>query len=167
MKSFTAFFENLTMGKKILLFLSPVITVLISMKAALLGLFILIIIDLITGIRKNLYEQGISTNPLKKSLWGSIKSYLLRKTWRKSYEYGMGIIVVIVLRILVLGKTEISAFDKVFSLVELAVIIPALIEVWSIAENLEAVSGRNILKRLFQFLPEKLKVLFTKEGKDV
>lgn len=167
MKSFTTFFENLTMGKKILLFLSPVITILISMKTALLGLFLLILLDLITGIRKSLYEQGISTNPLKRSLWGSIKSYLLRKTWRKAYEYGMGIIVVIVLRILVLGKIEIDVFDRVFSLVELAVIIPALIEVWSIAENLEAVSGRNLLKRLFQFLPKQLQALFTKENKDV
>lgn len=169
MDSITTFFGNLTVGKKILLFLAPLITLLISMKAALLALSIFLLLDLITGIRKTLYIRGVKTNPLKKSFWLSIESYLLRKTWKKAYEYGIGIIVVILFRILLIGEVIIPFFSLSFSLIELSVIIPCLIEAWSIFENLEAVSGRNILKRIFSLLPEKIRVILTplKTEKDV
>ena len=156
MKSITTFFQNITTGKKLLLLLTPIFTTILSMKSLLLGLIIFILLDLITGIRKNLHSKGISFNPLKKEFLISIKSYLLRQTWRKAYEYGIGIIVIVALETLVLGVTPISFIGKIFTLSELAVVVACCVEVWSLFENMEAVSGRNLLKKLKTLLPQKL-----------
>ena len=95
----------------------------------------------------------------------SIKSYLLRETWRKTYEYGLGIIVIVIFESLIFGVTPITLLDRTFSIAELSVLIPAAVELWSIYENMEAVSGRNIFKRLVFILPAPIKYLFTgKEG---
>lgn len=162
MNSISLFFSNLTKGKKLALLLAPILTLLLSMKAILLGLFILIIIDLITGIVKSLKEQNIKANVSKKLFWKSIKSYLLRKTWKKAYEYGLGIIVIVVFETLVFGSTSILIMSKSFTISELAVIIPAIIEIWSIFENIEAVSKNNVLKKLTLFFPAPLRNLFKK-----
>lgn len=163
MRSLLAFLSNTTLaGKGVALSLSTLLAVLISMKAALVGLCILIFLDLITGIRANLHDWGISCNPFKKLFWKSIKSYLLRKTWKKMYEYGIGIIVVAVLETLVFGSpASISLMEKIFSLAELSTIVPAIVEVWSIFENLESVSKNNILKRILFLLPPRVRSLFT------
>jgi len=165
MKSLLTFLKGTTLASKgVVLSLSTLLAVLLSMKAVLLGLAILIFIDLITGIRANLYDWGISCNPMKKIFWKSIKSYLLRKTWKKTYEYGLGIIVVAVLENLVLGAPmAIALGDKTFSLAELAAIVPAIVEVWSIFENFEVVSKKNILKRVILVLPPRMRSLFTGE----
>ena len=131
------------------------------MKIALIGLSILIFLDLVTGIGKNLKNKNLKANPFKKEYWKSIKSYLLRQTWRKAYEYGIGIIVVVVFETLVLGDTSIMLMSKTFSISQLAVVVPAIIEVWSIFENLEAKSGRNVLKKLITVLPRNIQNLFT------
>ena len=159
MKSIATFFQNLTIAKKLILALTPIVTMLISIKAALFGLLILITLDLITGIKKNLHQNNIPFNPLNKLFWKSIKSYLLRQTWRKMYEYGIGILVILVFETLVLGSTPIALLGKTFSITELSVLLPAAIEVWSIFENIEAVTGMNILKRLRPILPKPLQNL--------
>src|SRR5690554_6153561 len=101
------FFNDLTIAKKVLLALTPILSMIIDLQSALLGLFILINLDLLTGIRKTLHQRGVKFNPLKATFWKSIKSYLLRQTWRKSYEYGIGILVVITFEALVFGQTDI------------------------------------------------------------
>ena len=160
MKTTLAFFENLTLGKKILLLFTPIITILVSMKAALLGLVILLFIDLITGVRKSLHNSNVKINIFSRDFWMVIESNQLRKSWRKSYEYGIGILVVATLRTLILGEeTIINIFSKEFSLIELAIVIPAIIEIWSIFENVEAVSGYNPLKKLFSLFPKSLQLL--------
>lgn len=165
MKSISTFFSKITMGKGLLLLLSPLLTALISMKAALLGLLILIFIDLLTGIRKSHYEKNINFNPFNGVFWGSIKSYLLRQTWRKFYEYGIGILVVVVFETLVFGTPMNIIFaKKAFTLAEVLTVIPALIEVWSIFENLEAVSGKNVFKRIQYLLPISFRELFKKKS---
>lgn len=161
MKSLTAFFSNLTMGKKLLLLITPIISVIISMKTAIFGLWLLIFFDLLTGIRKSLHNKGIKFNPFKAVFWKAIKSYLLRQTWRKTYEYGLGIIIIIIFESLVLGSTPIALIGKSFTIAELSVLIPSTVEVWSIFENFEAVSGKNILKKLKELLPPALSKLFT------
>ncbi len=165
MKSLIIFFEKLTFGKKVALLTAPVLTLLISMKLLIIGLWLLVFFDLLTGIRKNLHISGISFNPFKKAFWKAIKSYLLRRTWKKTYEYGMGIIVIAVLESLILGGTPITILAKTFSLTELSIVIPALVEVWSIGENLEAISGRNFLKSLLPLMPKPIRVLFSKKEK--
>lgn len=152
MKSMGLFFKQLTTGKKVLLATTPIISIIFSMKLLLLGLWLLIIIDLLTGISKSLYQKNIKCNPLKKNFWLSIKSYLLRKTWRKTYEYAFGIIAIIILENLILGETTIKIIDRPFTITELSIIVPACVEVWSIYENLEAVSGRNSLKTFKSFI---------------
>lgn len=167
MKSIGTFFTKLTSGKKVLLLFCPIISILVSMKVLLLGLWLLIFIDLLTGIRKNLHQKKVKIPTIKEAFWRSsknslllfltsIKSYLLRKTWQKTYEYALGIITIIVLESLILGETHIEIMDKVFTISELSVIIPACVEVWSIFENFEAVSGNNILKKIKNHLKSKL-----------
>lgn len=160
MKSILLFFGNLTKWKKFVLLLSPIVTLILSMKTILIGLSFLIILDLITGIVKNLQEKGVSPNITKRNFWRAIKSYLLRKTWRKAYEYGLGIIVIAVFETLIFGTTYISIMEKTFTITELAVIIPAIIETWSIFENIESISKNNILKKIIVFLPTTLRRLF-------
>ncbi len=155
MESVAAFFNKLTLGKKVLLLLTPVISILVSMKIILLGLLLLIFIDLLTGIRKNLYQRSIKFNLFKKVFWVSIKSYLLRKTWKKTYEYLFGIMTIIILETLILGETNVEVMNKVFTISELSAIIPACIEVWSIYENMEVVSGNNVLKKAKKYLLKK------------
>lgn len=161
MKAFLTFFKEFTFAKKVLLALTPLISMIISIKMALFGLFLLIGLDLITGIRKNLHQNNIKCNPFKAAFWRNIKSYLLRQTWRKTYEYGIGILVLMVFESMIFGSTIITLASKTFTITELAVLLPAAIEVWSIFENLESVSGKNILKRLKNLLPKQLQKLLS------
>lgn len=167
MKSFATFFAKMSASKSVLLLLAPLLTAILSMKAALIGLAFLIIVDLITGIRRTFHEWGIKFNPFKKVFWKSIKSYLLRQTWKKTYEYGLGILVILVFEHLVFGVAAITIASKVFTLTEMAIVLPAVIEVWSIFENFEAVSGTNILKRLSIVMPPMLRRLFKYKEKEV
>jgi hypothetical protein len=162
MNSIITFLKNLTFGKKILTLSTPIITMIVSMDAALLGLFLLIIIDLITGIRKNLHVKNIGYNPFNLDFYKSIKSYLLRKTWKKTYEYLIGIIALVIIESLVLNSTPVEISDKTFSLSELAVVFPAGVELWSIFENMEAVSGNNILKKINKLIPIRVQNIFKK-----
>jgi len=156
MKSIGTFFNKLTLGKKTLLLLSPIISIIVSMKLLLFGLWLLIFLDLLTGIRKNLHQKKIKVSFFKVVFWKSIKSYLLRKTWQKTYEYALGIITIIVLESLILGETRVEIMNKIFTISELSIIIPACVEVWSIFENFEAVSGNNILKKAKKYLIDKI-----------
>lgn len=170
MKSMIAFLENLTLGKKLFLLMTPLISMLVSMKAAILGLWVLIFFDLLTGISKNLKERGIPLNLFKKAFYKAIRSYLLRQTWKKTYEYSMGIITIIIFESLVFGVTPVNIIGKTFTISELAVVFPAGVEVWSIYENLENVSGGNILDKIKNFLPAPLRIIFSsnkveKDGK--
>lgn len=165
MNSIIGYFKNLTLIKKILLLITPLISVLISMKMAIFGLWLLVFIDLLTGIRKNLHLKGIKFNPFKRTFWKSIRSYLLRNTWRKTYEYGFGIIVIVIFESLILGTTPITLVDKTFTIAELSVLIPSAVECWSIYENMEAVSGSNILKKIKLLLPSPLSNIFSSSKK--
>jgi len=159
-KTTTLFIKNLTWGKGITLSFLPLISAIVSMKLAILGLWLLIFIDLLTGIRKSLHLNGVSANPFKKVFWLSIKSYLLRKTWRKTYEYGIGILTIVIFESLIFGATPITLMEKTFTIAELSVLVPAAIEAWSIYENMESVSGGNVLNIIKTLLPAPLRKLF-------
>jgi len=163
MKKLLTFYNSTTVvGKGAILSLSTILAVLINMKAALLGLCILILFDLLTGIRANLHRRRISCNPLKAGFWKSIKSYLLRRTWKKTYEYGIGILVIATFETFIFGSPmSIILMEKSFTLAEIATLVPALVEVWSIFENLEKVSKRNFLKKLITLMPARFQRLLT------
>jgi hypothetical protein len=133
-----------------------------NLNTLLLGLVILITIDLVTGIIKSFKEQKIPFNLLKLKTYKVIKSNLLRQTLKKFYEYSMLIIVVAIIESFVLGITPITLVGKIFTLTELAIIVCSGIETWSIFENLETVTNRNILKRFVLFLPKPLQNIFSK-----
>jgi hypothetical protein len=164
MKSISLFFGKLTLEKKALIItLTPILTVLLNIKPMLLGLAMLILLDLLTGIRKSLHNKNLKFNPFKKYFWQTMHSKGMRDTWRKTYEYGIGIITFIIFETMILKISPISLGNSMFTLSELAVVAATLIEIYSVFENMEAVSGNNLLKRLIFLLPPSIKRLL--EGK--
>lgn len=163
MNQILTFFTSLTIGKKFLLFLTPFISILLGMQALLFGLCVLITIDLFTGIVRSFRVQEVKFNFFKKETWLVIRSNLLRLTLKKSYEYGLLLIVVAIIESFILGLTPIMLAGKVFTLTELAIVIPCGIEIWSIFENIETITGNNILKKFASFLPIPLQNLFSKK----
>jgi len=165
MRSLYLFFGKLTLEKKaLLLTLTPVLTVLLNTTPMLIGLAILILIDLITGIRKSLHEKNLSFNLFKAHFWRTLHSKGMRDTWRKTYEYGIGVIVFAVFESMIFKINPISIGSTAFTLTELAVVTATLVEIYSIFENMEAVSGNNILKKITFLLPAPIRKLLT--GKD-
>lgn len=115
---------------------------------------------MITGIRKSLFVNNIKVSIFKKDFWRAIKSSGLRATWRKTYEYAIGIIVFTVLDSLVLKESKISFLGAEYALSELAISTACLVEIYSIHENMEAVSGNNLFKKLLKIFPQKIRGIF-------
>ena len=167
MKSITLFFKNLTIGKSLLLSISPVLMIILDMQTTILALGIIIFIDMLTGIRKSLHLKGIKVKFYKKEFWQAINSSGLRATWRKTYEYGVGVLVFTILDGMVLGTTSLSLLGQAYSISELAVTIACLVEVYSVYENMEAVSGNNLFKKMIKIFPQRVKSIFSNIKKDV
>ena len=139
----------MTLEKKtLLLTLTPVITVLLNIQSILIGLAFIIFLDLLTGVRKSLHVQKININPFKITFWAAVKSKGMRSTWRKTYEYGIGIIVFAVFESMIFKMEPMTIMNHKFSVTELAAVTASLVEIYSIFENMEAVSGSNILKTI-------------------
>lgn len=153
MKSFITFFSTFTTDKKILLTITPIIAVLIDSKQALVALSILILIDLITGALKSLHIKEVKINPLKLQFWKTITSKGLRESWRKAYEYGIGIIVLVIVESLLTPGMLITFYNKSFSIVQIGIACTCVIEAYSIFENIEAVTKSNPLKKLRSLIP--------------
>tara|TARA_R110000803_G_scaffold172939_2_gene235698 strand:- start:2588 stop:3079 length:492 start_codon:yes stop_codon:yes gene_type:complete len=156
------FFKKLSMTKAALLAASPILTLIFGMRTILIALFIIILIDMVTGIRKSLFQNDTSRSIFKADFWRCIKSAGIRKTWRKTYEYIIGILAFMILDVYVLKTGDINVLSSTRSLSEFVVAIACVIEVYSIFENMEAVSGRNLLKKVVSLLPEKIKTIFKK-----
>tara|TARA_R110000772_G_scaffold62137_1_gene139625 strand:+ start:35751 stop:36344 length:594 start_codon:yes stop_codon:yes gene_type:complete len=166
MNSISLFFGKLTLEKKALIItLTPILTVLLNLKPMLLGLAMLILLDLLTGIRKSLHLKKLKFNPFKKYFWQTMHSKGMRDTWRKTYEYGIGIITFIIFETMILKISPIALGNAVFTLSELAVVAATLVEIYSVFENMEAVSGRNMLKKVQFLFPEWLKKLLENKPK--
>ena len=165
MKHFSIFFLKKFSGSKLLFIIStPLLALFMNLKELLLGLSILIFIDLVTGIVKYCHVKKIK---LRFRVYKSIKSDLLRKTMKKSYEYGIMIIVGILLEEILFEQTILQIQDKKISISQISIIMPIGIEIWSIFENIEEVTDNNVLKRVFSFLPKKFqRILNSKEVED-
>jgi len=131
-----------------------------------------VLIDLLTGIRKSHHLNGITSNPFRREFWlgkpgprpdgdasrvGGVRSYLLRQTWRKLYEYLFGILAVHLVEAHMLDGLEVEVTGGTGTLTKWAVSVAGVVELWSIFENMETVGGRNPLKRLSGLLPEKVR----------
>lgn len=156
----------MNMGKLLLLSLSPVFILLVTMKTALLALSIIIFIDLLTGIRKSHYAADVKFRPWKASFWQIITSKQLRSTWKKATEYVIGILAFALLDSMVFGTTAIELLGNTYSIAEVAVAVACLVEIYSIYENMEAVSGNNLFKSVLKLFPQRVKSIF-KKGKNV
>lgn len=163
MKSAILFFRELTIVKKILLVLTPILTVMLNSQSAIVGLALLILLDLLSGIRKDFHLKGIHAFVWQKKFWREVKSYGIRETWKKTYEYGIGIIVFSIFESMIFRMEPIDVMNKEFSITELAIMIASVVEVYSNYENMEAVSGRNIFKKMLEFLPEGFKKIVSKK----
>lgn len=139
---------------------SLLLTTLLNMRQILLALAIIIIIDMLTGIRKSLFVKGVKAKFYKKEFWNAINSNGIRQSWRKTYEYAIGIIVFIILDSLVLKSSGIELMGAIYSLSEIAVALACMVEIYSIYENMEAVSGNNLLKKLTFLLPKRVQKMF-------
>ena len=157
----------MTIDKGILLSLSTVLTLILNMKTTLLALSIIIIIDMITGIRKSLHKKRVKIRLHKKEFWMSISSSGIRNTWRKTYEYVIGILAFSVLDGMVLGSTSFQLLGQPYSIAELAVAIACIVEIYSIYENMEAVSGNNLFKKMIKIFPQRIKGVFVERKKNV
>ena len=146
--------------------LSLILTTLMNMREILLALGIIILIDMFTGIRKSLFIKKVEASIFKKKFWHAIHSSGLRSTWRKTYEYAIGIIVFTVLDSLVLKASKIMLLGAEYTLSEIAVAMACIVEIYSIYENMEAVSGNNLFKKILNVLPRQIKGIFSsKEGR--
>jgi len=157
MTKIQSFFEQLTGGKKLLILLSPILTILVSLKLALIGLILIITLDFVTGVRKSLHVAKVKVNPFKKSFWRTITSEGFRQTWRKFTEYGIGIIVLAVLEALFFGAPIITLLEKTFTLTELGVMLAIGIEVYSIFENLYEVNPNSRALGIFAKVVPKIR----------
>jgi len=155
------------MRKKIfLLVLTPILTALLDVKLMLFGLAVIIFIDLLTGLNKSLQRLRIGFKPWKAKFWGTLRSRGMRETWRKTYEYGIGICVFVVLDVFVLKGSSFQLLGMVFTLTELAITIACIVETYSIFENIEAVTGRNFFKKILIFSPKLGASLADKKEED-
>jgi len=158
MKAVLSFFATLSLDKKILLTLTPILTVITNSQQALIGLLILIIIDLITGAYKSLKKKKIQANPLKLRFWKSITSQGFRVTWKKSYEYGIGILILAIMEALFFPGIKFHIFQLSWSFAQIGIALACLIEVYSIFENIEEVTGNNPLKKITKILTNIRKI---------
>jgi len=163
MKSAIVFFKELTVVKKVLLGVTPILTVMLNAQQAWIGLGLLIFLDLLTGIRKSLHLTEVKERFWQKAFWRQVKSYGIRETWKKAYEYGIGIIVCSIFESMIFKMGPIEIAGGSFSLTELSIMIASVIEVYSNYENMEAVSGRNIFKRMLEFLPAPIQKILEKK----
>jgi len=160
------FFSTMNENKLLLLLLTPILSIFMSHSTAIYTLSFLILIDLYTGINKDLYHKKIDLRILSPKTWKNwraVTSSGFRKSWNKVKEYALGILVIhLVEKNILRLDSLVTIEDHSLSITAMFVIVLGGTEVWSIFENLEFISGRNKLKDLLSFLPEKIKEVFKK-----
>ncbi len=163
MKSVATFFSKLSIYKTFLILITPLITILMDIRPALIGLAILLVLDFVTGVRKSFIVSEIKFNPLKKITWQKFSSTGMRQSWRKTYEYVIGILAFGVLEAFFIKGAVIPLGETGYKITEFAVIVAAIVELYSIFENIEQSGGTNVLKKLLDMvIPEKVKEKFIK-----
>lgn len=158
-----SYFSSMTVTKWGVLSIAPLLAILLSLKGMLLAYFIFLTIDFATGFNKSLHIAGIKKNPFKKQFWLKLTSKGMRQTWTKNTQYLIGISMFIVLDLLVLNQAIIATvLKRPCTISELAIGVACGIEIYSSFENMEAVSGENLLKKMMWFFPKKFLSLVKK-----
>ena len=144
----------MSITKSIAIMGAPFLSIIFSLGDFFTGLFIVVLLDLITGISKYFVENKIKFGFNKKTFYG-IKSDLIRKTLMKVFEYFMFISSAIIIQHLIYDGDVITLNTKGFSITELALSITILVEIWSIFENVEKITNRNLLKVAADIISKK------------
>lgn len=152
MNSIINFFAQFNLSKSVLMILTPVTAAIMDPHRAIVGLGLLVILDLITAIRANHILRGIKFRPFTVKYWRTVRSNGLRSTWKKSYEYLFGITAFFIVEKTVLVLPDLEILGSSITLTEMAINLAIFIELYSIFENLEKVSGRNLLKYIMEFV---------------
>jgi len=153
LSSIYSFFVNSTLFQKAIFFASPMLVFLVETGEVLFSLFILMVVDFSSGIVKGIYSDRTI------SIFQRIKSRLLRRSVKKVYEYFLCIFLIILFEAHVLGKIEVNFIGQSNFLSKWVIILCCLIEAWSIVENINLVTGGNLVKKILSLLPNKIKDL--------
>jgi hypothetical protein len=144
-----------------IIIIAPVIAVLATVQASLVFLLGLIVVDLITGIMKAFKAKEIKLNPFNRVFWQTINSEGLRSTWKKSTEYGLGIIVTAFCQALFFPTFTISILGGSFSILLFVVMAACLIEIYSIFENINKINPDNAIQKIIRFIQKYFKAYVT------
>lgn len=142
------YFCRTSLYKKLFLLSFTLLTFFWDLRILIFTLLFLSLLDYITGVKKNLFYRGVKNRSIfSKQFRVSIQSRLTRQSYYKVKDYFLGVVIFSILESAI-GRIEIpiAIGEENFSLTEVSLLIPIGIEVWSIFENREAITGNNILK---------------------
>lgn len=166
--SLYSYFSDMTFMKSISLLLTPILSVLISIHSGIFLLFFIMTIDLITGIKKDMIVKNRRFSLFKKSTWLFIESQGLRRTWRKSYEYILGILIFAGVQSVWFAEPVFVLFGRGIFLSEIAVMVLVIIEIHSVFENLSVIRPNSkfikivspIMDKANKYIVQKITNLF-------
>lgn len=144
-----------------MLVLAPIGAALLNVQLALIFLLGLILLDLYYGIRKSFKTENIPFNPLKRAFWQTVKSDGLRRSWKKSTEYGIGILVTAGFQAIFFSTFTITLLGGSFTILLFIIMVACLIEIYSIFENINKINPDNGLQRIVRFIRKYFKAYVT------
>lgn len=133
---------------------------------ALYAFVIITFLDTATRINANAVGKGLKFNPFKGYFWKEIKSDGMREMCRKIFgEYFYYLIIAFVVDYFIFKKLFLVDFmGRQLTLPVIALYVFSAIEIWSIGENIEDSGGKNLIKRMLHFLPEKFQKIVQPEN---
>lgn len=141
MNSIFKFFSGFNLQKALLLLASPFLAMWHNYKIMAVGLLVVMILDLRTGIQVYCKKNNVKIKVLKPKSWGYIQSAGLRRTMSKLKDY-LGVIIAAYFFGHFILKEPLDIFG--YNLTELMMVVLGAIELWSIGENFKELRGYNI-----------------------
>ena len=153
-----------SIGAKLLLFApTPFLTMIDTMKYSIVALLLLIVLDLGTALTRYFFDRWKKKGtPLAFfDFRYGIQSDGLRKTLIKYVVYSTICIITFILEMFVLGRPlqiEVPIMNRNATLTELAIWVCAMIEIKSIDENIEGLTGKGFIETIVDILKHFKKV---------
>jgi hypothetical protein len=157
--NFFNFFTNFNWKKALIFLPVPLLAHLESVIYPLITLFIVINLDLLTGLVSYFYKlrKEISRPLILNDYRYGVVSGGIRQTIIKSYQYGMAFIVLFIIEMMAFKGSysfEVPLIGIQANLSQFLLWALVMIEVKSIDENLKGVSGKSLFESIgqtFQF----------------
>lgn len=151
--SLVSYFSNFTWKKALVFLPAPFLAQIETVVYPLIGLILVILADLCTALISHFYN--LKKDKKKKLTFNDYRYGIisggLRQTIKKSYQYGMAIIVVFVIEVFGFGgqvNFTIPLVNIDANLTQFIAWAFAMIEVKSIDENLKGVSGKSFIQSI-------------------